>query len=103
MTFPLYHHNANYYIIIDRGNSFNYALDFNNYSTKMISNEELQSYDEIELTRENLIETLTQLNKISGLNFDDYDKFKYNHMILCDDTPYYINSWKDVMNIVRYR
>lgn len=101
MSFPLYHHNGSYYLIIDRGMSFSYVIDFHNYSSKIISNEDLQTYGEIELNRENLNHVLKSIHKLNGINLDDFDKFKYNHIIINNGTPYYANTWRDVMNIIR--
>jgi len=103
MSFPLYHHNGNYYLLIDRGMSFNYVIDFHNFSARMVSNDDLQTYGEIELNRENLIHVLTAINKMSGISLEDFDKFKYNHIIINNGTPYYANTWRDVMNIIRSR
>lgn len=103
MSFPLYHNNGNYYLLVDKGCSYSYVVEFQNFTSKLINNDDLNSYAEIELTRDNLQVVLTSVNKIANACLDDFDKFQYNHCIEYHGSTFYVNSWRDVMNIIKSR
>lgn len=95
MSFPLYQHNGNFYLLTQRGMSFNIAVECHNSNNKFISNEELCNYEELELNSENLKKLLKALGKDSLPNSVE------NGYLLYNDQLYHINDWRDVLNIIR--
>lgn len=99
MSYPLYNLNGNYYLTIDRGASFNYMVDFRNYSTRMINKDDLTS--DLELNHENLAKLLKDLNKLSLVDISCFnDNYSYNRLLYYKDKPFYVNNWRDVLNII---
>lgn len=101
MNMSLYHSTSNYYLVIEHGTSFNYVIDFRNYTTKMIGNDDLATFEKLELTYDNLKKVLKDINKQSFVNIDDFnDSYTYNQVIYYKDKPFYVNNWRDVLNII---
>lgn len=99
MSYPLYNLNGNYYLTIDHGASFNYMIDFRNYSTRMISKDDL-TYA-LDLNRENLAKVLKDLNKLSLVDISDFDDtYSYNRILYYREKPFYVNNWRDVLNTI---
>lgn len=101
MTFQLYHHNNNFYLIVDRGASFVYVIDLRNYSSRLIGIDELALYQELEFSIINVKYVISSLYKNSICNFDDFDKYQYSKIIYIGDNSYYVNCWRDIFNILR--
>jgi len=103
MSYPLYHHNGNYFLLINKGSSFSYVVDFHSYNYKLIDNQTLDECGEIDFSRENLESILTSLGKIKNAHLDDFDKYQYEHCIDYCGSTYYVKSWRDIMNIIKGR
>jgi len=95
MSFPLYHYNGNFYLLIQRGMSFNVAVECHNSNNKFISNEDLCNYEELELNGDNVKRLLKALGKDSHAGAADNGYLLYNSQL------YHINNWRDVYNIIR--
>ena len=95
MSFPLYHHNGNFYLLIQRGMSFNIAVECHNSSNRFISNEDLCKFEELELNSDNLKKFLKALGKDSHADAAENGYLLYNNQL------YHINDWRDVFNIIR--
>ena len=95
MSFPLYHHNGNFYLLIQRGMSFNVAVECHNSNNRFISNEDLCNFEELELNGDNLAKFLKALGK------DSYASAAENGYLIYNDQLYHINNWRDVYNIIR--
>jgi len=95
MSFPLYYNNGSYYLIIEKGMSFNVAIECNNSSNRFISNEDLNSYAEVDLNSENINKLLKSLGKDAIANSAD------NGYLLFNNQLFHINNWRDVFNIIR--
>lgn len=101
MNYPLYNNNNNYYIIIQQGCSYSYVINFHNFSTRLISNEDINGYEELDFNLDNLKRVLTNFDKLSNINIDDFDKSLYSKMIYVNGNICYVNSWRDILNIIQ--
>ncbi len=101
MSFPLYHRNGNYYMIVDRGMTFSYVIDFQNFNSRLIGNEELSSFEELEFSAENLEKVLKGVSKNGLFDLTNFDDFKYTPVIHSSLGSYYVNDWRDIMNVIR--
>lgn len=101
MTFQLYHHNSNFYLIVDRGASFVYVIDCRNFSSRLIGNDELSSFEELEFSVTNVKYVISSLYKNVICNLDDFDKYQYSKIIYVGEGSYYVNCWRDIFNILR--
>lgn len=95
MSFPLYYHNGCYYLVIQHGMSFNIVMECHNFSNKFISNEDLNSYEELELNSDNFKRLLKALGKDSNMGSVE------NGYLIYSDQLFSINSWRDVVQIIR--
>lgn len=101
MSYPLYNLNGNYYLTIDHGVSFNYMIDFRNYSTRMINKDDVTSALNLDLNHENLTRVLKDLNKLSLVDISSFDdSYSYNRILYYKDKPFYVNNWRDVLNTI---
>jgi len=101
MTFQLYHHNSNFYLVVDRASSFVYVVDLRNYNSRLISVEELSSYEELDFSYENVRKVVSNVAKNIDICLDDFDKFKYNKIVHVGANSYYVNDWRDFSNVIR--
>ncbi len=99
MSFSLYQNKNSYYLITQRGNCYNIAIEFGTFNNKIISNEDLSSYEEIELTSDNIIKLFSSINKLDIIDINDFNNFKYNKCIGFNGSFYYINNWRDIFNL----
>jgi hypothetical protein len=93
MDYPLYMKNDNYYLITNKGNYYNIALEYMTFKNKLICNEELSSFKLIEFNQENIKELL----KDYKIDFKDFDDFNY---ILFNNNLYKFNNWMDVFKFL---
>lgn len=95
MTFPLYYYKGLYVLVIQKGIAWSIIMEYGNFTTRFIRNEELNNMIEIELNEEN-IKLLFENNKIlANIDLTNYNKtqiINYNNRI------YFIYNWKDLFD-----
>lgn len=95
MSFPMYHHNGIFYLLIQKGMSFYVAIECHNSNNKFISKDDLNQYDEIKLNSSNINIFLKALGK-NNVAYSDRDEY-----LLYNNNMYPISNWRDVFNIIR--
>lgn len=98
MTFPLYHNEGNYYLIVQRGNAWNIATEFGTFQTRFIGNDDLSTMEEIELNASNIKKLFINIKKLENINFDNFDDNINNHYFIHNNQIYKIENWQNIFN-----
>lgn len=94
MSFSLYFNNESYYLIIQKGIDWNIVMEFGNFTTRCINNDELDKMEKLEFNS-------TNINKVIGNNYNiDTKNFDENHYIYINNKWFYVDNWQSLFNII---
>jgi len=98
MNNSLYMKDSKYFLITNKGTSYNIALEFLTYNNKIISNDDLNCYYIIiDFNEENLKMIFNNIGIFNSIDFKDFKEYNY---ILYYDKIYKLNNWLDVFQFM---
>lgn len=97
MSNILYHKDDSYFVIIQNGTAWNIVMEYGNFTTKCIGNEDLNKMEKLELSSINIIRLIGNNYNIDIANFDE------NHYLLINNRWFYIETWLNLFNIINNR
>lgn len=92
--------NHTFYLIITKGINFNYVVELPTFNNKILSNEQLETYNKLDFNLNNIKYVLVYANiiDIDEIKFDNFDISTYNY-ITYKSKLIELNNWIDVYNL----
>ena len=90
MSDLLFYKDGSYYIIIQKGTDWNIMMEFGNFTTRCIDNDNLDKMEKLELNSVNIVRLIGSNYNLDVCNFDE------NHYLLINNRWYYIENWKNL-------
>jgi len=92
--------NHTFYLIMTKGDNFNYVVELSSLNNKILSNEELEKYKKLDFNLNNikLVLVYTNLIDIDKVNLDNFDISTYNY-ITYKSKLIELNNWIDLYNL----
>ena len=72
-------------------------MEFGNFTTRCIDNDNLDKMEKLELNSVNIVRLIGSNYNLDVCNFDE------NHYLLINNRWYYIENWKNLFNIINSR